>query len=384
MQRSATPRICLVVNPLAGVGGQLALKGSDGEAGLRALKLGARPVAPARTARFLAAARRNGVLSNVLFLTAGGVMGAKELASAGARFDVVYDPPAWPTTRMDTLETVRRCVDREAELVVFVGGDGTARDVAEALRDAGAPEKPVLGVPSGVKVYSSVFAESPEAAAYALMEWLETRSTCSAEVVDIDEELFRRGVLSIKLYAELKTACSSYMVGSSKQPTRLGSDEAENLKAIARHFVERYYRNCTLYVMGPGQTVRAIAEELGVEKTLLGVDVVHSGRVLLRDAKENELYRAVLEHLKRGGSVYVVVTPIGGQGYILGRGNQQISPRILRLVGRDRIVVAATRSKLKRLKKLRIDTDDPELNAELRGYFRVIVDYGEEVLVKAE
>ncbi len=378
-------RLCFLVNPLAGIGGPLALKGSDGEAGLEALRRGARLVSPQRALRF--ARRLREVLAErrsarPVLLTAGGLMGSDVLGEAGLEHVVVYRPTGWPTRRDDTLAAVGRCLEQGAELVVFVGGDGTARDVVSVVGD----RVPVVGVPGGVKMYSSVFAVSPEAAAEAVADWVEGRAgTCEGEVLDIDEEAYRRGKLSVRLYAIARTLCHPLMVGSSKQPSPATLDEEENRAAIARYFAERYLEECTLYILGPGSTVAAIAREVGVEKTLLGVDVVHNRRLVARDVDEETLYRLVRRHREAGGRVRIVLSPIGGQGFLLGRGNQQISARVIREAGgAGALLVVATRSKLARLRKLLVDTGDPELDNALRGYVRVIVDYGEEVVMPVE
>ena len=376
-------RACFVVNPLAGIGGPLALKGSDGEAGREALRRGARLVAPERARRFTAQLARLLAGSGVELLTAGGVMGADYLRGAGLGYEVVYEPRGWPTRREDTVATVKECLRRGAELVVFVGGDGTARDVVAA--GAGSEETPVLGVPAGVKMYSSVFAETPEAAAEVVADWARGRaSPCSGEVLDIDEEAFRRGRLSVRLYAVAYTLCHPLMVGSSKQPSPETSEERENRGAIARYIAENM-EDCTLYILGPGSTVKAIADALGVEKTLLGVDAVHNRRLVGKDLDEESLYRLIAEHRRRGGRVRIIVTPIGGQGFILGRGNQQLSPRVIREAGgKEAIIVIATHGKLRGLRRLRVDTGDSGLDSELAGYLRVVTDYGEETLVPVE
>jgi len=376
--------LCLVVNPLAGIGGPLALKGSDGAAGVEALRRGARLVSPERAVRFLAALAsliRERRVEPPLLLTAEGLMGAEEARRAGFNPIVVHRPAGWPTRPEDTRATVEGCLASGAGLVVFVGGDGTARDVAAAAGDA-----PILGVPAGVKMYSSVFAVSPEAAAEIVADWLEGRlGLCEGEVMDIDEEAFRRGELRVRLYALARTPCHPLLVGASKQPSPGTAAEEENRRAVARYFVERYVRPCTLYILGPGSTVAAVAEEMGVEKTLLGVDVAHDGRLLARDVDEEALYRLVRSHRSRGGRVAIVVSPIGGQGFVLGRGNQQISPRVIREAGgRGSLFIVATRSKMQRLRRLLVDTGDPELDRELEGYVRVVVDYGEEVLAPLE
>lgn len=375
-------KLCFVVNPLAGIGGPLALKGSDGEAGIAALKRGAQLVSPGKAVRFLSRLRFLGLSERLEIITAGGLMGEEEAREAGVKARTVYQPGDWPTSRRDTVETVKRCLREGAEIVVFTGGDGTARDVLDALGDA-VERVPVLGVPAGVKMYSSVYAENPEAAADVLRDWLARRSLCDAEVLDIDEDAFRRGELRTRLYGIAKTPCSPRMVGASKQPSQSTPEEEENKRAIARYLAESM-EPCTLYILGPGSTVKALADEIGVEKTLLGVDVVHNQRLLARDVDEEALYRLVEKHIEKGGRVKLIVTPIGGQGYILGRGNQQISPRILRLVGKDGLIVIATRGKMQRLRKLRVDTGDPEVDAALRGYVRVVIDYGEELVARVE
>lgn len=376
-------RVCFVVNPIAGVGGPLALKGSDGEAGIRAVERGAKLVSPIKAERFVEELIRLGLHKEIVILTAWGVMGSQYLSGRGVSYEEVYKPAGWPTRPEDTVETVSRCCRAGVDLIVFVGGDGTARDVYKGMVRAGCGDKPILGVPAGVKVYSSVFAESPRAAAHVLADWLAARALCSGEIVDIDEEAFRRNELRVKLYAVVKTPCSRYMVGASKQPTQARGDEEENMEAIARYVAESM-EECTLYILGPGTTVAKIAEAIGARKTLLGVDVVHNGRTIAEDVDEETLYRIVSSHIARGGKVKVIVSPIGGQGYLFGRGNQQISPRILKLIGRENIIVVATRSKLSRLKKLRVDTGDEEVDSMLRGYIRVVVDYGEEVVMRVE
>lgn len=387
-----TRRICLVVNPIAGIGGPLALKGSDGEIGLQALRQGAMLVAPERAKRFVKTLTRllqeHGARLEIL--TAGSLMGLNYMAEyAGAgktvEYRVVYEPPSWPTTREDTVNTVKKCVEGMAEAIVFIGGDGTARDVHQALRETGLEDIPVLGVPSGVKMYSSIFARSPEAAAQVLIDWLEGYSTtgCHAEILDIDEEQYRMNLLRVKLYAIAKTFCHRMLVDSSKQPTLLTADEEENMVGVARYFLEEHYKPCTLYILGPGTTVKTIADLMGVDKTLLGVDVVHNKKLLARDVNEETLYNLVKNHRMKGGGVRIVLSPIGGQGYILGRGNQQISPRVIRLAGgREALIIVATRSKITRLQSLYVDTGDPELDRELEGYTRVIVDYREETILK--
>jgi predicted polyphosphate/ATP-dependent NAD kinase len=374
-------RICFIVNPLAGIGGPLALKGSDGDAALIALRKGAKLVAPSKALIFLRKVKELGLDKDLEFFTASGLMGEELLKEASIQgFQRVYTYPVFPTSPKDTVNTVRNCVANNVDLIVFVGGDGTARDIVDALRSINREEIPILGVPGGVKMYSSVFAENPEAAANALLDWIRNPSTCDAEILDIDEDAFRRGELRVKLYGYAKTPCSRHIVGTSKQPSPSTIDEEENKEAIARYIAENM-ENCTLYIIGPGTTTKKIADILGLPKTVLGVDVYHDKKVIALDSDEETLYSIVRKHIEKGGKAKIIVTPIGGQGYILGRGNQQISPRIVKLVGPRNIIVVSTRSKLSRLRKLRVDTGDPELDRSLRGYVRVVIDYGEEYVM---
>ncbi|MET1102111.1 MAG: ATP-NAD kinase family protein [Pyrodictiaceae archaeon] len=373
-------KVCFVVNPFAGLGGPLARKGTDKHVIEMAVKKGLRLVALDKAMRFLNRLRSLSLLGRLYFLTAHGKMGSEELEAISASYTVVYKPRSWPTTALDTINTIRACLGHGAELVVFVGGDGTARDVMSVVKDE---EVPILGVPAGVKMFSSLFAVSPERAAMALLEWVEGKaSPCRLEVVDYDEEAYRRGFLRLIFHGMVMGICGAHVVGSSKQVIG-GDDVEENRRAVARYFVESM-EECTLYVLGPGGTIKAIADEIGIDKTLLGIDVVHNNKLIAKDVNEEELYRLVKAHIERGGRVKIVVTPIGGQGFILGRGNQPISPRILRLLGRNSIVVVADRYKLAGLKSLRVDTGDPEVDDMLRGYMRVIVDYGEEVVMRIE
>ena len=346
----------------------MGLKGTDGDAYKKALELGAKPVSPGRARRFLRALRAEGLE----LLTAPGVMGEDYVSETSIPFRVVGSIGV-ETTAEDTVRVCREMAGKGVELIVFVGGDGTARDVCRAVGTS----TPSLGVPSGVKVYSSVFAYSPEEAAEAVLEYLAGRAPLAErEVLDVDEEAYRRGVLRVKLYGFLRVPVAGAFIQPSKTWAG-GLDVEENKRAVARYFVEEM-EGGVLYILGPGTTLMAVAEELGVEKTPLGVDAVLNGRLVGRDLNEE----GILRLLDRYSRVKVVVSPLGGQGFIFGRGNQQISPEVLRRVGKENIVVLATRDKVRELEALRVDTGDPEVDEMLRGYIRVVVDYMEEAVIK--
>jgi predicted polyphosphate/ATP-dependent NAD kinase len=339
-------RVGVVVNPVAGMGGRVGLKGTDGKVA-EARARGAEPRAPDRARRALSALA--GRLPDATVLAWGDPMGASLARGAGFDPDVLGGPEGEATSAADTREAVRAMVEAGVDLVLFVGGDGTAADVADASGGA----TPVLGVPAGVKVYSSVFAVSPEAAAEVAATWTDT---ADREVLDIDEDDYRAGEVHPELRAVVPVPVAEALQ-SSKQ-TGGGSVES-----AARGFAESVEPGVT-YVLGPGSTLGAVKRALGFEGSPLGVDVWRDGEVLARDASEAE----ILAHL--GDRNVAVVSPIGGQGFVLGRGNPQLSPAVVR---RCDLAVVASRSKLDDLGVLRVDTDDPDLDESLRGWTRVRV-----------
>jgi predicted polyphosphate/ATP-dependent NAD kinase len=366
-------RLGLIVNPLAGLGGRVGLKGSDGaEIQRRALLMGAVSESPGRALRALR------VLlpwqESLELLCYPAEMGADVVAAAGLEAAVLGSITPGQTTAEDTREAARQMRQEGAELLLFAGGDGTARDIYDAVGQKVA----ALGIPAGVKIHSAVFATSPEAAGELAALCLQGHGLGwrEAEVMDIDEEAFRRGQLSARLYGYLKIPFRRALVQGAKAQSSPGEEAAQ--RAIAAQIVEDMEPDC-LYILGPGTTVRAVAERLGVEKTLLGVDVVLGRKLVGLDVGEAQL----LELVRQNGA-RIVVTPIGGQGYIFGRGNQQISRRVIEAVGRDKIIVASTRDKIDSLRgqPLRVDTGDRDLDERLSGYLRVVTGYGQEVVYR--
>jgi predicted polyphosphate/ATP-dependent NAD kinase len=353
-------RIGVVVNPIAGMGGRVGLKGTDGKVS-EAFDRGADPRAPDRARRALAALGEGD--PGVSLLAYGGVMGADVARDAGFDPAVVGRPDGGlgETAPADTREAVRAFLDRGVDLILFVGGDGTAVDVAETL-DEHDDETPMLGVPAGVKVYSAVFAVDPRGAGYVAGTFDRTER---AEVNDIDEETYREGTVHTELRATARVPVADRRQ-SSKQ---LGGGSADG---VVRGFVNGIEPETT-YVLGPGSTVGAIKSELGFDGTPLGVDVWRDGAVLSRDAAESDILEAL------GETNTVVVSPIGGQGFVFGRGNQQISPAVIR---RSTVEVVASRRKLDGIGVLRVDTGDPDLDAQLQGWCRVRVGRVERRLVE--
>ncbi len=360
-----TKTIGLIVNPVAGMGGAVGLKGTDGEAIVKqARSLGATPVAPARAEAFLS--ELNPAKSNVRLLVGAGSMGEYEAKSCGFTYNVLGARKK-ETSAEDTVAIAKKIVDAGVALLVFCGGDGTARDV-QATVDMVVP---VLGVPTGVKMHSAVFAVNPRAAARVVVRFLrEELPLREAEVMDVDEKAFREGRLSAELYGYVLTPYEPHLIQANKLASPMTESELRNQAAIAVHIIEDMKPDI-IYIIGPGTTTRAIAGVLDAKKTLLGVDLFLNKKILASDVNETQILESI-----SGKAAQIIVTPIGGQGFIFGRGNQQISAKVIRQVGIDNIVVAATASKLRRLKSLRVDTGDPDLDDAFRKReIKVVADY---------
>jgi predicted polyphosphate/ATP-dependent NAD kinase len=364
-------KIGFLVNPIAGMGGRVGLKGTDNVLD-EAYSLGAKPVSPAKALEFLRRLKELDLEEEISLLTCPSVMGAEEARMAGLKSEILPMDARERTSAEDTKMAVRLMVDKGVDLMVFVGGDGTARDIFDALgRDCA---KPVLGVPSGVKMYSGVFAASVFDAADVVQGLLNGEAQImDFEIVDVDEEAFRRNRLSTKLYGFLKGPFVPMHSLTSKQISPETLDEHENQMAVAKFLVEDMNPDAT-YIFGPGTTVKCVADLLGIEKTLLGVDIYRNGQVS-NDVNEEKILREIREW----SNTWIVLSPIGRQGMLLGRGNQQISAEVIKRVGRDHLIVAATKNKIRGIDGgvLRVDTGNPEIDESLRGYIKVATDYRE-------
>jgi predicted polyphosphate/ATP-dependent NAD kinase len=357
--------IGFLVNPVAGMGGAVGLKGTDGLAD-EALRRGAHPVSALRAEQALRLMKE----IPALYLTCAGDMGQDSLARAGITgFQVVYEGPAI-TTSEDTKKACRAFLARGAEIILFSGGDGTARDVFDVV----GTQIPILGIPAGVKMYSAVFATTPEAAAEIILkEWRSspTLHLREAEVMDVDEHAYRKGELKAELHGYAKSPYIPGLVQGAKQVFE-DQDEDRAKSAIAR-FIAEVMRGTPeiIYFLGPGSTTGEIAKELGIEKTLLGFDAIRDGKLVGSDLNE----QAMLRILSDKKAARLVVSIIGAQGSVLGRGTQQVSPRVLREIGVDQMIVVATPHKLAATPTLFIDTGDRDLDAAFGEYISVVSGY---------
>ncbi len=390
-------KIGFIVNPVAGIGGKVGLKGSDGEETLKkALELGAAPECGKKafaTLQVLSAAKET---VEIEIYTCPGDMGENVCKEAGYNCkivdcmredragadcagmaaspgDTVYTGK--PTSPEDTVRAAKILCDLGVDLILFAGGDGTARDILDAVGESAA----VLGIPAGCKIHSGVFALNPRRAGELALRYMQgkVRRTKEAEVMDIDEEQFRRGRVQSRLYGYLKIPDDVRLVQNLKSGSRGGGQD--NVESLAEYMADTW-ENDVLYIVGGGSTTAHIMERMHFANTLLGVDLVYGGRVVRTDCTEQEILKAVSEY----GKVKILVTVIGGQGYIFGRGNQQISAEVIRRVGRENIIVAASEEKMLDLfgKSLYADTGDEEVNRYLHGYMRVLTGYGEYAVMK--
>lgn len=371
-------KIGLVVNPWAGIGGPAGQKGSDGAGCVQAaLAASSLPQVAARLAAMFDACGEAAQASS--WYAADGAMGLAALQAAGLSASAVV-PVDSPSQAADTRRASRILAGMGIDLLLFAGGDGTARDVLDGLRDAGAAGSlPVLGLPAGVKMQSAVFANHPTAAGQLLRQLQRNGlALCTdAEVMDLDEDALRQGRIAPRLYGYLQLPLAPSLTQGGKARHTSGSGAQRH--AIARGFAEGMEAR-SLYLVGPGSTTQALLDLLGVEGTLLGVDAVRGdGTLLLRDADRREL-----EDLAGAwpAPLHLVLSPIGGQGMVLGRGNQQISHRLLRAAGKRGLHVLAPRDKLMSLHGgvLRIDSGDAQLDAQFNGYLPVTTGYREQTM----
>jgi predicted polyphosphate/ATP-dependent NAD kinase len=368
-------RIGLVVNPVAGIGGRHALKGSDDPALVgKAIARGAEPVSPGRAAtalRVLAPAAEEFEL-----LSWAGLMGEDEARSAGIE-PLVIGGRRGATTAADTRAAAEALAGAGVGLLLFAGGDGTAVDVLGAVGSS----VPVVGIPAGVKMHSAVFAVNPGSAGRLALLCARggLRETTEAEVMDMDEEALRAGSISPRLHGWARVPVEPGLLQGGKARTAESDRSAQ--AAIAGHVIDRVL-DSRLCLVGPGTTTRAIMTALGLAKTVLGVDVLRGHELVESDADEERLLE--LLDTAAAGTARVVVTPVGGQGFLFGRGNQQLSSRVLERVGPENVVVVATEGKLAALggRPLLVDTGDEAMDTKLAGYARIVVGYDREVVYR--
>lgn len=375
-------RIGFLINPVAGIGGQAGMKGSDDRAGREdALRRGYQKTAVRRAGQclesFAKAIKQAGQNADFTFLVPEGEMGGGLLKESGLPFQTVGETRSREvTTREDTIRFAETMKEEGADLLVFCGGDGTARDISQAVGS----DFPVLGVPAGVKMYSACFAVNPWQAGELLAGFVRGRQMSFAhrEVMDMDESQLSLREVSPSLYGFLKVLDDGVHLQRAKEMSLGDGEEAESL---AEDILSEM-REDTLYIIGPGGTTYRIKEKLHSKGTVRGVDLVKGGQILYRDADEQTIWRL----LGQAEKAEIIVTCIGGNGFLFGRGNQQISPRIIRAVGKEHIRIAVTRQKLAHLggKPILVDTGDRETDEYLKGYYKIRFNGRESALYRVD
>ncbi|MDP2715910.1 ATP-NAD kinase family protein [Rheinheimera sp.] len=364
-------RLGLIINPLAGLGGSVGLKGSDGQAA-QALALGATPQAMnrAKTALTELLAQRG----QFEVFTVAGDMGESVCAQLGLQYQLLYRAAGTPSTPQDTETAAKLLAEHGVDLLLFAGGDGTARNICAAVGE----QTTVLGIPAGVKIHSGVYAISPQAAGKLVAKLIagELVSLAEAAVMDIDEQAFRDGVVKARRFGEMRIPAQLRYVQSVKMA---GRESEELVLADLAAYVAAQMEDNVRYVMGSGSTVAAVMAELGLDNTLLGVDVVENGELIAKDVTAAQLLALV-----EGYPSKLVITLIGGQGHVFGRGNQQLSPAVIRAVGRDNIILLAGKAKLQQLngRPLLADTGDSALDKQLTGLINIVTGYNDYVMYR--
>lgn len=370
----------LIINPISGMGGSVGLKGTDGNDILKkAIELGAKPNALNRTKELLK--ELISIKSKLKFITCPANMGEFTLKEMDFEYESLNHPifeevkGVFDTTANHTKIAAKFMKNIEdLQLILFVGGDGTARDIVSAVNK----NKPCLGIPSGVKIYSSVFSLNPKSASSIIMQFLwEETALKESEVLDIDEEEYRKGKLVSKLYGYLLTPFNPDFSQLSKMGTP--NSDLNNQQRIAKRVIEEL-ENDVYYLIGPGTTTKAITNALKQEKTVLGIDLLLNKQIEGYDLNEQQ----ILSHIE-GKKTKIIVSLIGRQGFLFGRGNLQFTPRILKKIGAKNIIIVSTKFKLQNIPNqiLRLDTRDPKLDEEMKGLYKIIADYDEIKICRA-
>ncbi len=365
-------RIAFILNPIAGMGGSVGLKGTDGVL-TEALARGGTPHALPRAVQCLRALMTaeagSATLRAVQWIAPEAPMGMDALEEAGIAEDrcSILLVPQVPCSAADTRQAARAAVAAGVDLILFCGGDGTARDL---LAEVGSTV-PILGVPAGVKMHSGVFAVTPFGAARVVTAFVEGQVAAGeAEVLDLDEDAYRRGEWTIRLHGVARCPMDPSLVACGKLNVEEKTDD-EMKREIALYLADRVRETGGLAVLGPGSTMAAVGQALGIPKTLLGIDVLRDGALVKADATEADL----LGLLEPAAGATLYLSPLGAQGFLLGRGNLPLTPRVITRIGIERIVVAATPAKLEATPTLRVDTGDAALDGAFaaKGYLAVVI-----------
>jgi predicted polyphosphate/ATP-dependent NAD kinase len=368
-------RIGLLVNPDAGLGGRLGLKGSDGQANF-ARSMGAEDRSGPRVSDALLYFSK--IYDNdkdIQWYTSKGRMGSQWIPDniSIGNFNLIHESSG-STSQSDTSTLVSLLIDSNIDLILYAGGDGTTRDIVSTLDSQNKSSIPVIGIPCGVKMHSGCFASSPKAGAEVLSSWLNGDLLLSStEVLDLDEDKYRNGEWVVRLYAEVKTPASPrWMQGAKMRVEATGEEEI--IEGLADHIRELLIHDDRLVIWGSGGTLRTISNMVGFEGTVLGIDATLGNEQVGTDLNEEQLIDILSSHK---GEVTLLLSPMGGQGFLIGRGNLQLSPSVLRKIPIDDILGVVTPAKLISVRRLRIETGDEILDNRFseKKYMKVLQGY---------
>jgi len=375
-----TKQIGFIVNPIAGMGGRVGLKGTDGVI-KKAVMLGAKPVAPKKAEEMLLEfCTISTNYCDLEWITCGGDMGNNELEAVGIKNKkVIYSPSGKTTTADDTKNACKKLLEYPIDLLVLCGGDGTTRDIFNIIDR----KIPLIGIPAGVKMHSGVFGINTLATAKMLHEFINERLTIGdAEIMDLDEELYRKGIWKVRLFGVARGIVEPTYIQVGKTCFESVSDD-EVKDELAEHINDELEKHSDwLYLFCAGGTIDYIAKKLNIQHTLLGIDAIYQKQLVEKDVNEEQ----ILMLLKKYPKTKILISPIGAQGFILGRGNLQLSPAVINKIGMDNIIVVATPSKIMHTPILRVDTGDKKLDHLFgqQGYLMVVIGYRLSRVVKLQ
>lgn len=364
-------KIGLIINPIAGVGGKAGFKGTDDvnsyniaiESGYRAESNNRAKTALSKITQYK---------GEIELFTAPGLMGEDVLVQCGFE-PIVIGTIIKNTTSKDTKNVSKQMLDMNLDLLIFCGGDGTARDILDVVGQ----DCLTLGIPAGVKMHSSVYAKSPNLAGDLITKFILNKpiNTVSREVMDINEDDYKKNIISARLYGYLKILFDKNYVQNIKARSK---SLVQDQKSIAHEIISNLESDI-VYIVGPGTTTKVIFDELNIEKSLVGVDLLFDKKLLAKDVSEKNILKNI-----QNKKVKIIVTVIGNQGYIFGRGNQQISAKVIRKVGKENIIVVATKDKILSLnsRSLIVDTGDIKIDNMLKGYVKIITGFKEKLVYK--
>lgn len=373
-------KIGFIINPIAGMGGRVGLKGTDGVY-KKAKKLGAKEIAEKKAndtvQEFYKKYKSD---KKIKWFTCSGHMGETVLKINNAhKIEIIYNKKSKETTPEDTKEACKQFLKKDVDLILFCGGDGTTRDIYSIIGN----KIPILGIPSGVKMHSGVFGINTKASAKMLHEFIDGNLTVGeAEIMDLDEQLYRKGEWKVKLYGIAKGIVEPTYVQVGKASFRSVSDDYIK-DELAEHIEDEMKENSDyMYLFGSGGTIDYISKKLNIKNTLLGIDAIYKKENIGLDLNEEKLLEMLEEHPKSK----ILLSPIGAQGFILGRGNLQLSPKVIKKIKLDNIIVISTPAKLKETPVLRVDTGNKLLDKKFqeKEYMMVVIGYRLSRVVKIQ